>query len=256
MKAADLFQLGDIHAPQILAVEKDFLVAYKPPRMHSAPLPHSGRKDSFFGWCAQQFPEIAGLRGRRAGEGGLLHRLDYETQGLLLLGRTQAGLDALAAQQNDGAISKEYHARATTRNVQPAGFPAPAPILSGEIESAFRPYGPGRKAVRPVFAGGTGSPQSRLYVTQIIESRPCECGITSFRLRIVRGFRHQIRCHLAWLRRPILNDAQYGGEPFGGGLLALRACALLFADPATGTRRAFSIPPINSPLKCCANIVD
>jgi 23S rRNA pseudouridine1911/1915/1917 synthase len=88
------------------------------------------------------------------------------------------------------------------------------------------------------------------YITRVLENKlittfgsmeagPVNC--LSLRLRISKGFRHQIRCHLAWLGRPILNDALYGGMAFGNGCLALRACSLAFADPATGEERCYSI---------------
>jgi 23S rRNA pseudouridine1911/1915/1917 synthase len=66
------------------------------------------------------------------------------------------------------------------------------------------------------------------------------------RARILRGFRHQIRCHLAWLGFPILHDSLYGGA--GEGVLALRACSLSFDDPLDGARRFFEIPPLSAKL--------
>ena len=236
MTDADFIPLGDTASPQVLAEEKDFLVVYKPPRMHSTPLPGSAQADTLAGWCAARFPETADLGGRRAGEGGLLHRLDYETQGLLLVARTQTGMESLLEQQRAGKIAKEYTALAQAATARLPGFSLQRPE-GMRIQSAFRPYGPGRKAVRPV-------PEGEQYLTEILHARPAAGGLTLFRIRIVRGFRHQIRCHLAWLGMPIVNDSLYGAGPFGSGLLGLRACSLLFADPASGTERGFLIPPI------------
>jgi 23S rRNA pseudouridine1911/1915/1917 synthase len=242
------FTLGDIHLPQILAVEKDFLLLYKPPAMHSAPIKNSAAK-TILEWCANQFPETADLSGRRAGEGGLLYRLDYETQGLMILARTGPGMEALLSLQKEGKIFKEYRALTSESKTTLPGFPE---IFMAEktgeykIKSAFRPYGPGRKSVRPVtdidgskkeLAFDRGGP----YTTEILESRPLQRAIIFFRIRISKGFRHQIRCHLAWLGQPILNDALYGGES-RGGLLGLRASSLSFADPFTGKDREYSIP--------------
>jgi len=267
MNTAGLIPLRDIFTPRILIEEKDFLIAYKPPGTHSAPLARSTTADSFLNWCALRFPEVADLPGRKAGEGGLLHRLDYETQGLMLIARTKAGMESLLEQQKEYKIIKEYSALTMESETQLPGFPArelEAPRESGipreskipreyetphEITSSFRPYGPGRKSVRPVIiGGGEAEKQSERYSTRILETLPHASGITSFRLMISRGFRHQIRSHLAWLRRPILNDALYGGAPFGGGLLALRACSLLFADPSSGKELIFAIPPLQPDL--------
>jgi len=251
-----LFLISDIYEPQLLAAENDFLLVYKPPRMHSAPQARSTGGETILDWCAARFPEVALLPGRKAGEGGLLHRLDYETHGLMLLARSRQGMEALLEQQRGGKIVKGYSALAAKGEIALPGFPKETPVWSHErsngapqkIESAFRPYGQGRKAVRPVLPGG----DKELYSTKIIESRPVSgAGIPhciSLKLRISRGFRHQIRCHLAWLGLPILNDGLYGGLSFGKGLLALRAASIAFNDPSSGEGREYSIPALSDEL--------
>ena len=271
--------------PQILAVEKDYLVVYKPPGMHSAPLAAS-KDGSILDFCAGDFPEVAELHGRKAGEGGLLHRLDYDTQGLLLIARSQKAMEALHGQQKSGEFIKEYSALTMDNNENHAnsnppddnfaffelrqiasGFPLLKPVLpfdffSGDcrksfsIMSAFRPYGPGRKEVRPVMLGllnaggkmmkpkGLALDMGNPYVTEILKGQQLSQGINLFFIKLYRGFRHQIRCHLSWLGLPVLNDDLYGGSAFGKGLLALRAHALIFNNPSSGERRVYSIPPI------------
>jgi 23S rRNA pseudouridine1911/1915/1917 synthase len=190
-------------------------------------------------WVFSRFPGIAAVRGHGENQGGLLHRLDYETRGLVLIARTSEAFTALAAQQARGEFIKEYEALSGTGEPFP-GFP-PRPF-SGRIryiESAFRPYGKGQRAVRPLPPERGG--EKPLYRTEILScgEGPEKTGL--FRLRLARGFRHQIRCHLAWIGRPLLNDPLYGGPPFPGGFLALRACALVFTDPLTGERREYRI---------------
>jgi 23S rRNA pseudouridine1911/1915/1917 synthase len=185
---------------------------------------------------------VLAVQGKHPWEGGIVHRLDYETQGLVLVAKTQAALDSFWAQQEKGFIIKDYGALAAKREDLLPGFP---PVFSGGVDacriaSGFRPYGPGRKAVRPVlFPLGDGSDfsmkpgkwkkksaldQGRPYVTEILEPYgqlprhrvlPKQVSVEPvyFRLRIKRGFRHQIRCHLAWIGYPILNDTLYGGLP-------------------------------------------
>jgi 23S rRNA pseudouridine1911/1915/1917 synthase len=63
-----------------------------------------------------------------------------------------------------------------------------------------------------------------------------------FRLRISRGFRHQIRCHLAWLGYAILNDKIYGGKRLPEGTLALRAQKISFYDPESNAPRSYRLP--------------
>jgi len=245
----DEFLHGIDNKPQILAEEKDFLIVYKPPRMHSAPQGFSD--DSLLKWCVKSYPEIAELHGRKKGEGGLLHRLDYETHGVMLIARSAPGMEALLEQQRQGKIYKEYCALTSKSEIALPGFPKEKPQLptgcAVEITSAFRPYGPGRKAVRPVLPRDAKSKKPQApYLTEILESESASAAgfenCLSFRLRIRNGFRHQIRCHLAWIGMPILNDKLYGGMAIGNGYLALRACSLSFADPSTGEGRSYSIP--------------
>ena len=268
--AGSFFPIHDILSPQILAAEKDFLIVYKPPRMHSAPhiAPHSAplsdtHGDTLLDWCYGLFPGIAALPGRRPGEGGLLHRLDYETQGLMLLARTVKGMESLLVRQERGMILKEYSALTAESSGNLPGFPPQKPelphgVFNGkdaaglpfQIKSAFRPYGPGRKEVRPVVDGQKKSKEAAFdsggpYITEILEARSAGELFVSLSLRIFRGFRHQVRNHLAWIGRPVLNDALYGGLSCGKGLLGLRAFSLAFNDPSSGAELFYSTAPLD-----------
>jgi len=234
------FWLTAPQEPQLIAETASYLVVYKPPRMHTAPL-KEGEGKTLLAWTASLFPDVLQVHGYKTTEGGLLHRLDYETQGLVLFARTDAAMMALAAQQEKNMFIKEYDAvsplTAETENQLPGFPPYPSvlyPHAGNCIESAFRPYGKGRKAVRPFIKEKT------CYSTEI-----CSCASEGdkqyFCIRITKGFRHQIRCHLAWINRPILNDTLYGGNR-DGGFLALRASALAFADPESGKARGYRLP--------------
>jgi len=59
------FKIENFLVPQILAEEKDFLLLYKPPKMHSAPLIRkSSTEETILDWCLMRFPEISELKGR------------------------------------------------------------------------------------------------------------------------------------------------------------------------------------------------
>jgi 23S rRNA pseudouridine1911/1915/1917 synthase len=253
MKSPDRFSPGP--EPCMLRETAAYLLAYKPPGMHSAPLKGGG--PSLADWCAALFPEIREIRGIKAGEGGLLHRLDFETHGLVIFARNQQSYDLLLRQQKEGLLIKEYGALAAKSRAGLRGFPPPPFTLlpsGGVVESVFRPYGPGRREVRPLAGtpGRGGSQkaardQGGSYCTEILETLrtgglPSGEEIVSFRIQIRRGFRHQIRCHLAWLGFPILNDPVYGGIKAPGGCMALRAQGVRFYDPRTGEETGFSLP--------------
>jgi 23S rRNA pseudouridine1911/1915/1917 synthase len=238
--------------PVICHETEDFAIVFKPPRMHCAPPRQDGKEnnsETLLDWYARIFPPIMELSGRKEGEGGLLHRLDFETQGLVLLAKNQQSLENLLNQQKQGTLIKEYSA--ICQKCEPRGFEV-SPITSLQpplvIESYFRPYGPGRKQVRPVteeklkrkeIAKDTGA----YYKTEVIgvEKKHIDSleELYLFTVRLRRGFRHQIRCHLAWIGFPVLNDPLYG-KGDGSGFLALRAAGLFFADPKSGGPIEFS----------------
>jgi 23S rRNA pseudouridine1911/1915/1917 synthase len=230
--------------PYILDETEDFAVVFKPPHMHCAPLHTSEDGDTLVDWYAEIFPAVMELSGRKEGEGGLLHRLDYETQGLVLFAKNQQSLRYLLEQQEAGNFIKEYSAICQKADPHPSYHLPPFTVSSVQegfvIESYFRPFGQGRKQVRPVIEivrKGIAHDQGRYYRTEIVSVSKLEPDYV-FGLRLRRGFRHQIRCHLAWIGCPILNDPLYGDKATNG-LLALRANGLVFADPRSGELREY-----------------
>jgi 23S rRNA pseudouridine1911/1915/1917 synthase len=183
--------------------------------------------------------------------------------------RTQDALEALQEQQQRGSLVKEYGLLAdpVPQALLP-GFPSPGPASPSStppfaVESGFRPYGPGKRAVRPVIPN-SGFPKKRLrialdrgrpYKTEILE-RQNAGGALYFRVRIARGFRHQIRCHLSWLGHPALGDGLYGQPGEGEQPLMLKAQGLSFLDPLSGENRHYQLPPIleDEPGVCCASL--
>ncbi|MDR0313360.1 MAG: RNA pseudouridine synthase [Treponema sp.] len=239
--------------PTILDETEDFAVVFKPPRMHCAPL--QGRpSDTLLDWYAAIFPSIMKLSGRKDGEGGLLHRLDYETQGLVLFAKNQQSFSHLLVQQEEGNFIKGYSAICQKANpIDASGstphssFPPPPFTISSvkdgfAIESYFRPFGPGRKQVRPVVL----DKNSQVYRTEIVAFSQPAPDHYAFTVRLRCGFRHQVRCHLAWIGCPVLNDPLYGTNP-DNGFLALRANGLVFVDPQSGESREYRIAPLEFP---------
>jgi 23S rRNA pseudouridine1911/1915/1917 synthase len=246
--------------PYILEETDDYAVVYKPPQMHSAPL---SRQDggTLFEWYRQK------LAAEHSSEVNIMHRLDFETHGLVLFAKNSKSFDFFKSLQDRGEFVKEYSAICSANSVpvNDDGFPPPPAGNPRIIMSYFRPFGPGRKLVRPVTDDSkkyheTAKDNGGFYRTEI-----ADISGNVFTVRIKRGFRHQIRCHLCWIGRPILNDPLYflpsteaaipsDGEPetnalqansFAENLLALRAHAVFFTDPSSGERKECRINSIN-----------
>ena len=158
---------------------------------------------------------IAGI-----GRPGIVHRLDKQTSGLIVVAKTDAAQDSLMRQFGARTIEKEYLAlvRGTT--------PAPR----GRIEA---PVGrdPRDRQRMAVVAGG------RAAVTEY-QALGTGDGYALVSLRPLTGRTHQLRAHLAYLGLPIAGDLRYGGGIGPGGLERqfLHAARITLDRPLDGRR--------------------
>jgi len=198
-----------VSAPSVLLEDPMFLVVSKPAGMHAAPL-ERGEAGTLLAWVIERYPEIEQVQGRKSIEPGLLHRLDRDTTGLVLFARTGEGFRAITAAADEGLFRKYYAALCERSLTLPPGvhelLSEPVPPCS--IRSGFRAYGPGRRRV--AVSEPTG-PHGR-YETEVLSIAPCgaEPERIAVRVSLVRGFRHQIRVHLATSGLPIVGDRLYG----------------------------------------------
>jgi 23S rRNA pseudouridine1911/1915/1917 synthase len=224
--------------------DEHILVVEKPPGLHTAPLSPDAA-GTLLGMVIDAYPEVGKVPGIKDVEPGLLHRLDRETSGLVLVARTAAAFQTLRLASDAGGIWKEYLAVCVPAARQAAPG-APPPRERFRIESRFAPQGPGRRRVRVVPPGARvraaarASEQVYLTEAEVLETRGKLCLV---RARLNRGFRHQVRAHLASVGLPILGDPLYspakgGGIPAGAqaqaGRLCLHAWAIQLPHPADG----------------------
>ena len=198
--------------------EKPFLVIYKPKELPSAPLSPED-KDNALAQALEAFPELAKVHGKKEIEYGLLHRLDTATDGLMVIAANQECYDFLCSEQKEGRFIKYYQAQCDVlaENAKLlGGFPPDIPHTTAV--SYFRPYGEGRKEVRPVTeksgkAALSKLGKAKLYTTEIkILKRNDQEKSALIECRIKEGYRHQVRCHLAWAGYPVKGDLLYNSN--------------------------------------------
>jgi 23S rRNA pseudouridine1911/1915/1917 synthase len=165
------------------------------------------------------------LAGRAAGgEGfrpGIVHRLDRDTSGLLVVAKSEEIHRALQEQLRRREVKREYLALVEGR----------PDARSGTIDA---PIGRDRGS-RTVISTRTDKPREAVTHFEIEEELP---RTTLLRVRLLTGRTHQIRAHLAAIGHPVCGDPVYGGGASGRRLgltrQFLHAANLLFSHPRTG----------------------
>jgi 23S rRNA pseudouridine1911/1915/1917 synthase len=199
---------------QLIVVDKPAGLVVHPAAGHA--------DDTLVNALVASFPDLpVAFEGRRP---GIVHRLDKDTSGVMVVGRTVAAADGLMRQFRERGVEKRYLALVK-------GLVAPA---VGVIEA-------------PVAR----DPQDRKRMAARAGGRPAE---TAYRVLAVAGDyswveasprtgrTHQIRVHFAAIGHPVAGDPVYGRRDRHVPRLALHAWRLTLRHPATGDRLTFTAP--------------
>jgi 23S rRNA pseudouridine1911/1915/1917 synthase len=155
---------------------------------------------------------------------GIVHRLDRDTSGLMVVARTPEAHTALAAAIKERRVQREYIALIKGRPRARSG------TIDAPLGRDFR--APERRAV-----GGRGRRAARTHF-EVIEPLPQD---TLVRARLETGRTHQIRAHFEAIGHPVAGDPRYGGAGRHGlGRQFLHAARLAFDHPGTGAALEFS----------------
>ena len=223
----------------ILHEDRHLIVLDKPAGLvvHPAPGHEDGTLvNALLAHCGDSLPGIGGER-----RPGIVHRLDRDTSGVMVVAKTEPILAALSALFAARAIERAYTALVW-------GVPAAA---SGEIEGAIGRDPKDRKRMALVTRGGKAA------LTRYRTVRVLHGAATLLECRLATGRTHQIRVHLASAGHPVVGDPVYlrripavsrgVPEPARGLLLdfprqALHAATLGFRHPGTGHEVRFETP--------------
>ena len=215
----------------------DMLVVDKPPGMvvHPAPGHFTGTLvNALLAHC----PDLSGIGG--VARPGIVHRLDQDTSGLIVVAKTQAAMDSLAkAFASHKNVEKTYLAVVHGR-----------PRLdSGRIENMIGRHPVDRKRMAILERGGKLAITNWRVLPDVAEKRQKGRPFSVVECRIETGRTHQIRVHMASLGCPVIGDRTYGKGALDRRLepvpcrQMLHAWRLKLRHPATGAELSFEVPP-------------
>ncbi|WP_026952995.1 RluA family pseudouridine synthase [Algoriphagus mannitolivorans] len=227
----------------IVYEDPHLLIVNKPPGMvvHPAHGNWTGTLVNGLVYHFQHLPEMKGNVGRP----GLVHRIDKDTSGLLVVAKTEEAMTPLAAQFFHHTIDRTYLALVWGEPEQDSG------TIVGHVGRSAKD-----RKVMDVFPDGS---QGKHAVTHWKVVRRLRY-VTLVQCNLETGRTHQIRAHMRFLGHPLFNDAMYGGDKIRKGTQfakykafvqncfdlmprqALHAMSLGFIHPVTKEKIYFEAP--------------
>jgi 23S rRNA pseudouridine1911/1915/1917 synthase len=224
----------------IVYEDDDVLVVNKEPGMvvHPAHGNYTGTLVNALMWHFKDLPLFASGENRP----GLVHRLDKNTSGILVIAKNEFALNRL---------SKQFYDRTTDRRYNALIWGTPDPrdgTITGNVGRSVKD-----RKVMQVFTDGTEG-KSAVTHYKVLEDLGY---ISLIECKLETGRTHQIRVHFSHIKHPLFNDAEYGGDQILKGTTftkyqqfikncfkilprqALHAKSLAFNHPVTGKRLSF-----------------
>jgi 23S rRNA pseudouridine1911/1915/1917 synthase len=215
--------------PDLLLETTDYIIINKPEGL----VVHGDGKTkelTLVDWILKSYPEIQGVGepmvvdGKALERPGIVHRLDRETSGAMIIVKNQKSFEFFKQQFKDRKIQKEYHAFVWGHFKQTSGI-VDEPI--GRSSGDFRRWQAGRG-----IRGEQRDSLTRWEVVACFEDDQSQL-FSFIKLFPKTGRTHQLRVHMKWLQKPIVSDVLYAPTKenvLGFSRVALHAYKISFVD--------------------------
>ncbi len=222
--------------PLDIVFEDDQLIVINKPAglvVHPA---HGNRTGTLVNALLSHCKDLSGIGGEE--RPGIVHRLDKETSGLMVVAKTDAAHRNLSAQFKDRKVAKKYLAlvHGTIKND------------TGTIDVPIGRSQSDRKKMAVIKADPENMKAHNLRKPRRSKARHAvthykvvkrQAGRTLLEIKLETGRTHQIRVHMAYMGHPIVGDKVYGQKKDKSPFMALHSYALGFFHPFTGEYMEF-----------------
>ncbi len=221
--------------PEVIYEDQNFVALFKPAGLlvHPVPSAASPKAPTLTDWLLAHYPEVREVGDKPEVRPGIVHRLDRETSGLMLVPRTQEYFLYLKNLFQEHAVRKTYLALVFGRVEPPTGtIDRPIGIKSGSVKRSLHSAKMRKDAVTEYETLKNFEREDKEY--SLLEVHPRT------------GRTHQIRVHLAGLGYPLVGDRLYGPrkQPVWAKRLMLHALSLEFSpEPGRKLKLASDPPP-------------
>lgn len=210
--------------PEYLAIDKPAGLIVHRARVRGARMTEPSLTD----WLLKYYPEVAQVGDDPEERPGIVHRLDKETSGIILVPRSQEYFEYLKRQFQAHRVKKDYLAWTHGEIAEDSGtINRPIGIKSGSIKRSIHSSKMAKTAV------------THWQVLKRVE------GQTLLLVKPETGRTHQIRVHLASIGHPILGDALYGRRKDGAARMMLHAFGIEFESRMGEQARMEASVPID-----------
>ncbi|MEX2591822.1 MAG: RluA family pseudouridine synthase [Anditalea sp.] len=184
----------------ILYEDKDLLIVNKPAGMvvHPAHGNWTGTLVNGLAYYFNQLPELPGNSGRP----GLVHRIDKDTSGVLVIAKSEKAMTDLARQFFDHSIQRTYIALVWGEPVEDEG------TINAHIGRSAK-----NRKVMDIYSDGSQGKNAVTHWKVLKKLRY----VSLIQCNLETGRTHQIRAHMKYLGHPLFNDMMYGGDKIRKG---------------------------------------